>query len=307
MVALYNAMDGANWKYKKNWLSDAPISSWYGVTTNNYGRVTKLDLGENDHVADLGDTNIYGPIGLSGTIPTALGSLTELRVLDLSWNSLRGHIPSELGNLVNLEDLRLDNNDLSGAIPPELENLTRLRKMKLAGNSLSGCIPDGLRDVASYGTASSFYYNDLDSLGLPFCAASAPTTTPAPIGFTSSGSGTSSAPYIISNPTSVTAHSIRSYVSSLSRGQSVYFRWDVGGRPGSWTVRIDTTPTSHDFDLFGRDDQGNSWDDSDLSGDGDENITVSVQSGGHILIRVKNYDGGVPTDLTLTIEPPGGG
>ena len=48
-------------------------------------------------------------------------------------------------------------------------------------------------------------------------------------------------------------------------------------------------------------------DDSDQSYDGDENITVTAQSGGHITIQVQNYNGGAPTDLTLTIEPPGGG
>ena len=140
---------------------------------------------------------------------------------------------------------------------------------------------------------------------------STPTATSTPIPttessniLTSGGSGTASDPYIITDPTSVSAHSIHSYVASLSRGQSVYFRWDVGGRPGSWTVRIDTTPTNHDFDLFGRDDQGSGWDDRDTSPDGDENITISVLSGGHILIEVKNYRGGAPTDLTLSIEPP---
>ena len=138
------------------------------------------------------------------------------------------------------------------------------------------------------------------------------TSTPIPTeessnGFTSGGSGTADDPYIISDPTSISAHSIHSYVASLSRRQSVYFRWDVGGRPGSWTVRIDATPTNHDFDLFGRDDRGSGWDDRDTSSDGDENITISVLSGGHILIEVKNYDGGAPTDLTLTIEPPGEG
>ena len=66
-------------------------------------------------------------------------------------------------------------------------------------------------------------------------------------------------------------------------------------------------PTGHDFDLFGRDDQGSGWDDSDQSGDGDESITFAVQSDGQITIRVKNFHGGAPTDLTLTIEPPAGG
>ena len=99
-----------------------------------------------------------------------------------------------------------------------------------------------------------------------------PTATSTPIPttessntLTSGGSGTASDPYIITDPTSVSAHSIHSYVASLSRRQSVYFRWDVGGRPGSWTVRIDATPTNHDFDLFGRDDRGSGWDDRDTS------------------------------------------
>ena len=130
------------------------------------------------------------------------------------------------------------------------------------------------------------------------------TVTPTPIGFTSNGSGTSSAPYIISNPTSVTAHSILSYVSNLPARGSIYFQWDVGDRAGSWTVSTDATPSRHDFDLYGRDNQGSSWDDTDRSGNGDENITISVQSGGHIYLRVQNYSGGPPNDLTLTIHAP---
>ena len=133
------------------------------------------------------------------------------------------------------------------------------------------------------------------------------TTTETPSEFTSGGSGTSSNPYIITDPTGITGHSIRSYVASLQARQSVYFQWDVKERPGSWTIRTDASPTSHDFDLFGRDDQGSGWDDSDQSGDGDESITFAVQSDGQITIRVKNYDGGAPTDLTLTIEPPSSG
>ena len=141
-----------------------------------------------------------------------------------------------------------------------------------------------------------------------------PTATSTPIpteessnGFTSGGSGTADDPYIISDPTSVSAHSIHSYVAGLQNRHSVYFQWNTKNHSGTWTIRIDASPTEHDFDLFGRDDQGINWDDSDQSYDGDENITVTAQSGGHIYIRVRNYRGGAPTDLTLTIEPPGGG
>ena len=43
------------------------------------------------------------------------------------------------------------------------------------------------------------------------------------------------------------------------------------------TVEIDATPNQHDFDLYGRDDRGGSWDDRDTSSDGDESITINVQ------------------------------
>ena len=93
----------------------------------------------------------------------------------------------------------------------------------------------------------------------------------------------------------------------LQRRQSVYFQWDAGDRAGAWTIRIDTPSDNHDFDLFGRDDQGSRWDDRDRSNDGDERITFTVQSCGHLYIRVMNCDCGAPTELTITIEPPNGG
>ncbi len=47
LVTLYNAMDGDNWTVTWNWLSDKHISQWYGVTTDDDGRVIFLDLSEN--------------------------------------------------------------------------------------------------------------------------------------------------------------------------------------------------------------------------------------------------------------------
>ena len=37
LVALYNAMDGENWRIDWNWLSEEPIRRWYGVTTDGNG------------------------------------------------------------------------------------------------------------------------------------------------------------------------------------------------------------------------------------------------------------------------------
>ena len=42
LVALYEATGGANWSNSDNWLTDEPIYAWYGVTTDENGRVSRL-------------------------------------------------------------------------------------------------------------------------------------------------------------------------------------------------------------------------------------------------------------------------
>ena len=64
---------------------------------------------------------------MKGTIPSELGKLTNLKVLNLSDNELSGTIPPELGKLTNLEELYLWDNGLSGTIPSELGKLTNLK------------------------------------------------------------------------------------------------------------------------------------------------------------------------------------
>jgi Leucine-rich repeat (LRR) protein len=66
---------------------------------------------------------------LTGTIPTAIGNLTDMRVLQLGGNRLSSTLSSQLGNLRNLEQLILnDNCSLSDTIPTELAELSKLGK-----------------------------------------------------------------------------------------------------------------------------------------------------------------------------------
>ncbi len=84
---------------------------------------------------------------VSGVIPSELGNLTKLLVLDLTYNGLTGTIPPELGRLGALVELRLAGNKLTGEIPGELTKLGSLRELHLSGNQLSGRIPAGLGSI----------------------------------------------------------------------------------------------------------------------------------------------------------------
>ncbi len=134
LVALYNATDGQNWEKSDNWLSDEPLSEWYGITTDITGRVTELGLGDNN---------------LNGMLPAELGNLSSLTSLNLRYNPLSGRIPAELGSLANLRALRLYGTDLSGEIPRELANLTNLERLWIFSNELSGTIPVWLEELTN--------------------------------------------------------------------------------------------------------------------------------------------------------------
>ncbi len=159
LVALYNATDGTNWANSANWLTDAPLGVWEGVTTDaTTGRVVDLDLGENDLTgpipAELGNLAYLEELwlprnNLTGLIPAELGNLANLERLLLYGNQLNGPIPAELGNLANLETLSLSGNQLSGPIPAELGNLANLEELVLSENQLSGPIPAELGRLTS--------------------------------------------------------------------------------------------------------------------------------------------------------------
>ena len=125
-AALYNATDGGNWFNDTNWLTDAPLSEWHGVSTNDEGHVVSLNLGNNS---------------LSGTVPPDIGILINLSHLHLGFNQLTGTLPPELGDLTRLEFLDLSYNRLWSELPSSMAALTWLTLFdSLSNHGL--CVPD---------------------------------------------------------------------------------------------------------------------------------------------------------------------
>ena len=78
-----------------------------------------------------------------GEIPSYIGDLKRLCMLNLSNNILTGHIPSSIGNLTMLESLDFSQNRLSREIPSQLTQLTFLKWFNVSHNQLTGSIPHG--------------------------------------------------------------------------------------------------------------------------------------------------------------------
>jgi len=142
--ALYLSTNGDHWNDKTGWPDAAflnmnptlptgiDVSTWFGVTTDSNGCVTRLFFAENN---------------LIGNLPEELGNLANLERLWLEQNQLSGNIPAELGQLTNLTHIILGNNQLAGNIPTELEHLNNLKHLSLNMNQLSGNIPEHLANL----------------------------------------------------------------------------------------------------------------------------------------------------------------
>ena len=87
LETFYKATGGDNWKDNTNWLSENALASWHGVGADSKGRVYGLWLQNNN---------------LTGYLPSELGQLTKLGILNLAGNRLVGPIPPELGQLTKL-------------------------------------------------------------------------------------------------------------------------------------------------------------------------------------------------------------
>lgn len=120
-------------------------SYWY-VNNNNY--VQRIPVRGEWRVYSL----VYrgsgiGAVKLNGILPTELGQLGQLTLIDFRVNSLTGALPT-MASLKLLNNLILNNNSLSGNID-NLGVLTNLSRISLENNGFSGTITTGLGGSSS--------------------------------------------------------------------------------------------------------------------------------------------------------------
>jgi Leucine-rich repeat (LRR) protein len=131
----------------------------FGIV-EGWPKLQSLDFGNNDFDGTFPSmlpkslTNLrMERNSISGTLPTELGLLTNLKSLIVTQNfRFTGRIPTELGNCKSLELLHVDSNNIKGAIPTELGKLSKIQNIRLAQNEFSGSIPTQLGRCTSLTT-----------------------------------------------------------------------------------------------------------------------------------------------------------
>ena len=93
---------------------------------------------------------------LHGTLPTELGGLSNLQILNLNWVDIDGPLPTELGQLEMLVDLELSWTSLTGTLPSEWKLLGNLKSLDVSASlQITGTVP------SDYGLLTSLKYIEI--------------------------------------------------------------------------------------------------------------------------------------------------
>ncbi|KAB5537967.1 hypothetical protein DKX38_015500 [Salix brachista] len=141
-----------------NWLGiTCYSSSSLGLVNDsvNSGRVTKLELARHrlagKLVESVGSLDQLRTLNLShnflkDSLPFSLFHLPKLEVLDLSFNYFTGSIPQSI-NLPSIKFFIISSNSIHGSLPTRIcQNSSRIQFLDLAVNYFSGILSPGLGD-----------------------------------------------------------------------------------------------------------------------------------------------------------------
>ncbi|KAK0573122.1 hypothetical protein LWI29_003279 [Acer saccharum] len=123
--SIHKDPDGAlsNWNS-----SDENPCSWNGVTCKDQ-RVVSVSIPKKK---------------LFGFLPSSLGSLSDLRHVNLRNNKFSGNLPVELLEAQGLQSLVLYGNSFTGSLPNEIGKLRYLQTLDLSQNFFNGSLPESI-------------------------------------------------------------------------------------------------------------------------------------------------------------------
>lgn len=142
LIDLYHATGGKDWD--ASWDITTPVENWNGVIiiddkvvalkliNNNLKGELPSSIGNLKHLKVL---NLHNN-SISGKIPTSVGNLDKLIQLNLSMNTFQGNVPEELSEIENLEYLYIYSNDLTGSIPDKISQLPKLRRIRMYATNI---------------------------------------------------------------------------------------------------------------------------------------------------------------------------
>ena len=121
LAAIYHGTGGTNWVVAAGWMqSELSVCNWYGVTCDNAGNISVLDLHSN---------------GLAGQLPLELADV-QARSVRLGSNRISGTLPPVNSQLISLT---AENNSISGTLTSKFQAI-QVREILLDLNPMSGTI-----------------------------------------------------------------------------------------------------------------------------------------------------------------------
>lgn len=168
LIEFYNATGGDNWTNNENWCTDEPLDTWYGIRTDNEGKVWDISLSNNNLTGDayLADLTNLDYLSLHGNKLTSitLSNLPLLRYLGAgddgaSITPLANISMSRLTNLKNIDLRNVENFDLSGLTTLQYLGITPCKPVDLDLTEFAD-----LLSVTVSGQVTSLNINGLQNL-----------------------------------------------------------------------------------------------------------------------------------------------
>lgn len=158
-----------------SWDFSQPMDNWEGITLNPEGRVTGINISNNNitHLYGLENldalTHLNASFNKLNKLTDQLFQLTNLIELDLSNNSIISDRFEDFVSFPSLQKLYLNNNNFYGEMPEIFSTLGNLNSLKLNDNLLSGCYKGSVFNLCQIDDIAISEGNNFDADWTDFC------------------------------------------------------------------------------------------------------------------------------------------